>query len=116
MTYVAYKFRLYPNKEQEVLINKTFGCCRVVYNTILAKKIELYKTEGKTLSKFDCTKLVTQLKKEEGFSYLKEVDSSALNYEMENLDNSYKKFFKEKKDFLNSKASMTITKVIEHKA
>ena len=39
----AYKFRIYPNKQQEELINKTFGCCRFVYNKYLAKRIELYE-------------------------------------------------------------------------
>ena len=37
----AYKFRMYPNKQQEELINKTFGCCRFIYNRYLAKRIEL---------------------------------------------------------------------------
>ena len=39
----AYKFRIYPNKEQEILIQKTFGCSRFIYNYYLAKKIEMYK-------------------------------------------------------------------------
>ena len=45
----AYKFRMYPNKYQKELINKTFGCCRFVYNRYLAKRIESYKT--KTMKK-----------------------------------------------------------------
>ena len=44
----AYKFRVYPNKEQEILIQKTFGSCRFVYNHYLAKKINLYKTTAKS--------------------------------------------------------------------
>ena len=47
----GYKYRIYPNEEQEILINKTFGCCRFVYNQLLAKKIELYKDEQKSISK-----------------------------------------------------------------
>ena len=39
---MAYKFRLYPTKEQETLLNKTFGCCRLVYNERLQERIELY--------------------------------------------------------------------------
>lgn len=44
----AYKFRIYPNKQQEELINKTFGCCRFVYNRYLAKRIELYENNQET--------------------------------------------------------------------
>ena len=45
----AYKFRRYPNKQQEELINKTFGCCRFVYNRYLAKRIELYENNKKLI-------------------------------------------------------------------
>ena len=50
----SYKYRIYPNKQQETLIQKTFGCCRFVYNQTLAYRIELYKTQGKSLSKYGC--------------------------------------------------------------
>jgi putative transposase len=46
----GYKYRIYPTKEQEILLSKTFGCCRFVYNQLLAKKIELYKENGKSIS------------------------------------------------------------------
>lgn len=52
--YKSYKYRIYPNKQQETLIQKTFGCCRFVYNQTLAHKKELYETEKKSMSKFDC--------------------------------------------------------------
>ena len=45
----AYKFRIYPNSRQEVLMKKTFGCCRFVYNRMLSDKIEAYKNTGKML-------------------------------------------------------------------
>ncbi|EQK56143.1 helix-turn-helix domain protein [Clostridioides difficile F200] len=45
----ACKFRIYPNKKQQELINKTFGCCRFVYNKYLAKRIEVYKKIEKLL-------------------------------------------------------------------
>ena len=41
----SFKYRLYPNKEQEIQIQKTFGCCRFVYNQTLAHRKELYETE-----------------------------------------------------------------------
>ncbi|KAK2346315.1 hypothetical protein XC55_00700 [Clostridioides difficile] len=42
----AYKFRMYPNKKQQELINKTFGCCRFVYNKYLAKRMEVTHGRG----------------------------------------------------------------------
>ena len=57
----SYKYRIYPNKEQEVLIQKTFGCCRFVYNQTLAYRIELYQTQGKSMSKFDCSEYVNKV-------------------------------------------------------
>ena len=72
----AYKFRIYPNPEQEILIQKTFGCARFVYNRYLAKRIELYQTDKSTLKYTECSADMTQLKKE--IEWLKEVDSTAL--------------------------------------
>lgn len=68
---MAYKFRIYPNKEQEVLIAKTFGCCRFVYNKMLNEKINYYEETKKILQ-------VTPAKYKTEFEWLKEVDSLAL--------------------------------------
>ena len=57
------KVRIYPNKKQEELIIKTFGCVRYVYNYYLDKKINLYKNCGKSLSYNECSKDLTFLKK-----------------------------------------------------
>ncbi|MGG3839616.1 IS200/IS605 family element RNA-guided endonuclease TnpB [Paenibacillus thiaminolyticus] len=93
----AYKFRLYPNKEQAALINKTIGCSRFVFNHFLAKRKEAYEQEKKTLNYHECSAMLTQLKKE--IEWLKEVDSTALQSAVKDLDSSYKKFFKEKKGY-----------------
>lgn len=90
----SFKYRLYPNKEQEVQIQKTFGCCRFVYNQTLAYRKELYETEKKSMSKIDCNNFVNQnLKKE--YEWLKEVDKFALTNSVYNMDSAYQKFFKE---------------------
>ena len=90
----SFKYRLYPNKEQEIQIQKTFGCCRFVYNQTLAHRKELYETEKKTMSKIDCNNFVNQnLKKE--YEWLKEVDKFALTNSVYNMDSAYQKFFKE---------------------
>ena len=57
----AYKFRLYPNKEQETLIQKTFGSCRFVFNRYLDKRMTLYKEENKTLNYNACGECVRPL-------------------------------------------------------
>ena len=89
----AYKYRIYPNKWQRELIAKTFGCCRFVYNTYLAKRIEMYKNNKETFSYVKCCSDLTKLKKE--LIWLKEVDSHALQSSLKDLDMAYQKFFKE---------------------
>ena len=90
----AYKYRLYPNKQQEVQIQKTFGCCRFVYNYMLNYKQELYKTKKEQISKFDCNNYCNrELKKQ--YEWLKEVDKYALTNAIYNMDSAYQKFFKE---------------------
>ena len=59
----CYKFRIYPTAIQRETIAKIFGCCRFVYNRFLAERIEAYKTVGKTVSRFEQDKNLTELKK-----------------------------------------------------
>lgn len=90
----AYKYRVYPNKEQKVQIAKTFGCCRFVYNQTLAYRKEAYEKGNKSFSKTDCNNYCNrELKKEYG--WLKEVDKFALTNAIYNMDSAYQKFFKE---------------------
>lgn len=90
----SFKYRFYPNKEQEIQIQKTFGCCRFVYNQTLAYRKNLYETEKKSVNKIDCNNFVNQnLKKE--YEWLKEVDKFALTNSVYNMDSAYQKFFKE---------------------
>ena len=72
----AFKYRIYPNKEQEILINKTIGCCRFVFNYYLSKRIESYKSEQKSLSYVQNANDLKNLKNE--YDWLKEVDSISL--------------------------------------
>jgi putative transposase len=88
----AYKFRIYPTKEQEILIAKTLGCSRFVFNRFLAQWNDRYKKTGKGLTYNFCSAELTQLKKE--LVWLKEVDSIALQSSLKNLADSYTRFFK----------------------
>ena len=89
----AYKFRIYPNKTQEILIQKTFGCVRFVYNYFLDKRITAYKEDKVTLTFNKCSKELTKLKQE--LIWLKEPDKDALQKSLKDLDMAYQKFFKE---------------------
>ena len=87
----AYKFRIYPNKRQQTLLQKTFGCVRFVYNHFLAKKIEMYKQDKTNLTFVQCSKELTSLKQE--IEWLKEPDKCALQNALKDLDVAYKNFF-----------------------
>ena len=89
----AYKYRIYPNKEQEIQIAKTFGCCRFVYNQTLTYRKEVYEKEKKSVGKTDCNNYCNrQLKKE--YEWLKEVDKFALTNAIYNMDAAYQKFLR----------------------
>lgn len=92
----AYKFRIYPTKEQEVFIDKTIGCSRFVFNHFLAKWNETYKETGKGLSYGVCSSKLPNLKKE--LPWLKEVDSIAIQSSVKNLADAYSRFFKKQND------------------
>jgi len=91
----AFKVTLIPSGNQEVLINKTIGCARFVYNRFLARRKELYDSEQKTLNYSGCSQELTQLKKE--IEWLTEVDKFALQNSLRNLETAYKNFFAELK-------------------
>lgn len=95
----TYKYRLYPNKRQEVLLAKHFGCVRFIYNWALALKINAYKDQNKKLSCFDLTRALTPLKKQEDYKWLCEVSNPALQQSIRHLDNAFVKFFREKNGF-----------------
>lgn len=90
----SYKFRLYPNREQINLIERTFGCCRYVYNHYLAKRQDVYKATGETLNYYACCKELSLLKKQEETLWLQEVDATALQASVQDLDRAYQNFFR----------------------
>jgi len=92
----AYKYRIYPNKKQQELINKTIGCCRFVYNYYLNKKIELYKVEQKSMTYNACANDLKNLKNQ--YEWLKEVDSISLQQTLRDLDVAYQNFFRRVKN------------------
>lgn len=85
----GYKFRLYPNSTQKEFFQKTFGCCRKIWNLMLADKIKHYEETGETLITYPADY-------KEAHPYLKEVDSMALQYEYLHLNVAFKNFFTRK--------------------
>jgi len=85
----AYKFRLYPNKQQIEYFEKCFGCCRFIYNKMLDDRIKYYQETGKSLK-------TNPASYKKDYEFLKEVDSLALCSEWNNLNSAYKNFFERK--------------------
>lgn len=86
----AYQYRLYPNPSQQELFAKTFGCCRKVYNLMLADKKKHYEQTGKSIT-------VTPAQYKNAYPFLREVDSLALANEQMHLEAAYWNFFHNKK-------------------
>ena len=86
----AYKFRIYPNAEQQIILTKTFGCVRFIYNQMLSDKIKHYEETKQKLNNTPA-----QYKSE--FPWLKEVDSLALANAQMNLQTAYNNFFRNPK-------------------
>lgn len=87
----SFKIRIYPNKEQQILIDKTFGCARFVYNFMLNLKQKLYKNFNINLNFACMSKILTEIKKHK--QWLKEIDAVALQQCLKDLDNAYQRFF-----------------------
>lgn len=95
----AFKFRLVPTKEQEVLLAKHFGCVRFIYNHFLSEKQKHYLDNKTTLNFNQCAGHLVAKKKEEGFEWLKEVNSQVLISTLMNLETAYGNFFRKKSKF-----------------
>ena len=89
------KFRIYPNKEQKNLIHQTFGCCRFIYNKGLAMRNEAYQN-GNKIGYSQTSAMLTELKKCDDFSFLKVVDSIALQQSLRDLDRGFVNFFQKR--------------------
>ena len=90
---MGYKFRIYPNKTQENLINRIIGSCRFVYNHFLAVRRDQWKANHKSVTYIQTASMLTDLKRREETCWLKEADSMALQEALKNLDKAYQNFF-----------------------
>ena len=96
----AVKVRLYPNKTQEETLNRVLGCYRFVYNQMLARKQNAYKTDKTNLSETDLSKWFHgTLLKDEQYVWLKEQNTKVMNQAIRQMDGAYQKFFKQHNGF-----------------
>ena len=111
MSHKSYDFRLYPTKEQEVLLSKHFGHNRFVYNHFLRMRSDFYlqnkNADKKSLNYYDCANKLTELKKSEDTIWLKEVNSQTLQQTLRQLDKAYNSFFQNKSKFPRYKKKLT---------
>lgn len=89
----SYKFRLYPNSHQVAQIQRTFGCCRFVYNRYLALRKKEWEQNRRSMNYYDCSADLTLLKRDANFSWLQEADATALQSSLRDLDTAFQNFF-----------------------
>ncbi len=95
----AYKIRIYPNQLQQKQINQTIGCCRFVFNQMLAERIEVYekfKDEKEVLKSY---KYKTEKELKAEFEFLSEASSRALQQSRINLETAYQNFYAKRAKF-----------------
>ena len=90
----SYKYKLKPNNDQVVLLNKHFGSIRFAYNYFLNERKVEYETNKQTLNYNTNSKSLTELKKTEEYKWLKEINAQSLQHSLKHLDDAYKSFFK----------------------
>ena len=103
----SYKYKIIPNEEQKVLLNKHFGSIRFVYNHFLNERKREYETNKNTINYYDNCKSLTELKKQEEYSWLNEINSQSLQVSLKNLDDAYNGFFKKRTKFPKFKSKHT---------
>ena len=89
----AFRYRLYPNKEQQAGLTVQFGHARFVYNWVLAVRNNYYKEHKKDLGYYELKRMVTALKRQSEYAWLKDADSQVLQAKVEDLDRSFANFF-----------------------
>jgi putative transposase len=97
--YKAYKFALFPTKEQQTALDIGFGCCRFVYNLCLEKRIHKYKVEKTSCTFYDQCKELAVIKSDQKFEWLRKANAQSLQASIRNLDRAFSNFYKGKAKF-----------------
>ena len=93
----GFEYRIYPSQKQELLLARTFGCSRWVFNHFLEEKIRFFKETGQSLSYCKCSKMLTKIKTQEDTAWLAEVEAAALQQSLRNLDQAFDNFSRRRK-------------------
>jgi putative transposase len=120
----SYKFQIYPDSDQQVLLSKHFGCIRWVYNHFLDQRTKHYldskekKLKKKSLNYFDNAKALTEIKHQPETDWLSECNSQSLQHALKNLDGAFNRFFKKLGKYprfkkLNSKQSFRVPQFVK---
>ena len=88
----AFRYQLYPDKEQEVMLSRHFGCVRFIYNRALDYRKKAFERRGEAISYYDTAAFVVRLK--DVYPWLSEVNSQSLQMALRNLDMAFSRFFK----------------------
>src|ERR1700761_6333652 len=89
----AYRCRAYPDAEQQVMLNRTFGCVRVVWNRTLAARRERYAAEGKSTSYAETDRALTAMKRDPELAFLNEVSSVPLQQTLRHQHQAFSAFY-----------------------
>jgi putative transposase len=95
----SYKYKIIPDEDQKVLLNKHFGSIRFIYNHFLNERKQEYETNKQTINYYDNCKSLTELKRQEEYSWLNEINSQSLQTSLKGLDDAYNGFFKKRTKF-----------------
>jgi putative transposase len=104
----AYKYRFYPTEEQKQVLASTFGCCRYVYNWALRKKTDAYYEHQERLYYKDLSAALTELKKQEEYTWLNDVASVPLQQSLRHLDRAFLNFFEGRAEYPTFKKKKNI--------
>jgi putative transposase len=95
----AYRYRLYPTKQDERLLMQTLGCVRFVWNRYLDKQKKAYFKDGERLNYHDHSRDLTVLKRTEGYEWLRDVNAHVLQQSLRDLDTAYGNFFEKRAQY-----------------
>ena len=114
----SFKYKLKPNEEQKILLNRHFGSVRFIYNYFLNERIREYKTNNETLNYYNNCNSLTELKHSNEYFWLNEVNSQSLQQSLKHLDSAYNNFFKGKGKFpkfksKHNKNSFTVPQAVK---
>jgi putative transposase len=112
----AFKYRIYPTKLQQDFLAQQFGAVRFVYNRFLSNRKDEYLNNKKSLNYYDDAKSLTNLKTQDGYEWLYDINSQTLQASLRNLEVSYQNFFKKRSKFprFHKKSNKQCIKIPQH--